>query len=383
MTNDKKTPPHGRARLTVDLSRLLYNYRLLRERLLASGTEPMAVVKADAYGHGAVQVACALYGAGLSRFAVSSLSEGLALRTALPSADILILGYTPPEDIALAADAGMTLTVHSLAYAKTVSRVAKRPISAHIKLNSGMNRTGFPLHAPSYDASIEGVLAASALPRLLLSGIYSHLATAEDASCFYTLRQVARFRAALLSLRRRGLSLPAHLAASSAVLMHAAPPLAYARLGLALYGYAPIGCENNAGLLPVARLTVPLAQSYPIPRGEAVGYGADFVARRRERIGILPIGYADGLPRAASGAPIRFGRHFAPIVGRISMDATAVLLTNLPRPSSLATVFGEEAGDLYRLSDAANTIPYEILSGLGPRIVREYQNGEDHGTCDP
>ncbi len=371
----------SRVRLLVDLSRLKENYRRLSARLAAVGSEPIAVVKADAYGHGQEAVGAALFSAGARRFAVSSLSEGLALRATLPSAEILVLGYVPPEGAEQAAEAGLALTVHSLAYAKTVSRLVRRPLSVHIKLNSGMNRLGFPLHPLAFDAGIDGVMAAAALPRLCVVGIYSHLATADEEASPHTARQVGRFRAALLALARRGLTLPAHLSASAAVLSGGVPALPLARLGLGLYGYTPTGEE--AGLLPVGRLVADIAQVYTLPRGEAVGYGAAYKTRRRERIGILGIGYADGLPRAAEGGLVRVGGVLCPLVGRISMDASAVLLSDAPRAAREAVLFGEQAGDLYRLSERAGTIPYEILSRLGKRVVREYQNGEDIRTCDP
>ena len=380
MTNTD-TAACGRARLCVDLSRLVGNYRLLTSRLLACGSEPIAVVKANAYGHGQEAVAGALAAAGATRFAVSSLDEGLALRRTLPFAEILVLGYVPPAGIGEAARAALTLSIHSLGYAKTVSHLAGRPISVHIKLNSGMNRAGFPLHPAAFDASIEGVLAAAALPALRPSGIYSHLATAEDGGSPHTARQLARFRAALLALSRRGLVLPAHLSATAAVLGGTLPAFRFARLGLGLYGYTPTG--EDAGLLPIARLSADIVESYTLPRGEAVGYGATYVTTRRERLGILGIGYADGLPRAAEGAYVRVGGVPCPLVGRISMDASAVLLTGAPRHARTALIFGERADDLYRLAARCGTIPYEILSRLGNRVVREYRYGEDYGSCDP
>ena len=375
-------PSRGRARLTVDLSRLLYNYRLLSRRLQEEGIAPIAVLKANAYGHGAVPIAAALYRAGARRFAVSSLEEGLALRASLPSGEILVMGYVPPEEAPLAADAGLSLTVHSLAYAKTLSRHLRRPLSVHIKLNSGMNRTGFPLNASAFDASIEGVLAAASLPHLSAVSLYSHLATADEAGSPHTARAVARFRAATIALSRRSLVLPTHLAASAAVLGGEVPAFSYARLGLALYGYSPSPADDP-GLLPVARLTCRVAQIYTLPRGEAVGYGATYRTARRTRIAILPIGYADGVPRAAEGGSVYIGEKAYPIVGRISMDALSVSLAGAPRTVRTVRLFGGDPRELRLLAEAAGTIPYEILSRLGPRIVREYEDGEANWPFDP
>ena len=369
----------GRVRLCCDLSRLIRNYRLLSARLLREGTEPIAVLKANAYGHGAARLGAALAAEGARRFAVSSVEEGLALREALPVGEILVLGYTPPAAAPYAAEAGLTLTVHDLAYAKTVSRLLRgQPLSIHIKLNSGMNRMGFPLTADRFDETVERVAAITALAPLVPRGIFSHLATADAEGALLT-RQLGRFRAALIALGRRGIRLPAHLAASAAVLSGRARGLPLARLGLSLYGYAPTGEEH--GLLPIARLECDVAQITHLPPGEAIGYGGSYVTDRRETVGLLPIGYADGLPRTLTGASVRIAGQRCPIVGRVSMDAATVLLRGVPRGAAhTATLFGEESEDLFRLAEAAGTIPYELLARLGTRIDRKYYYGEANRT---
>lgn len=372
----------GRVRLLVDLDRLVANFCLLRDRLALHGTAPMAVVKANAYGHGMLPVASALFAAGCRRFAVSSVEEGLALRAALPGAYILVLGYVPPAAAPFAAEADLSLAVFSLAYAKTLSRhLGDRPLSVEIKLNSGMNRLGLPLTPDRFEETLAAALAIAADPHLRPVGILSHLASADRPGDGATALAVSRFRAATAALSRRGLALPSHLAASAAVLGGIAPGLAVARLGLALYGYAPAG--GGAGLLPVARLVADVASVFSVARGEAVGYGGIWRARRREVIGILPIGYADGLLRAAEGGLVRVAGRLSPLVGRISMDAAAVLVTGIPRREVReATLFGDDPADLYRLAAAAGTIPYELLAGLGARIDRKYSYGKNTGTCD-
>lgn len=382
-TNFSSAVP-GRARLLVDLDRLTANFCLLRDRLARHGTEPMAVVKAGAYGHGAIPVATALWSAGCRRFAVSSLEEGLALRAALPAAYILVLGYVPPAAAPYAAEAELSLAVFSLAYAKTLSQhLGDRTLSVELKLNSGMNRLGLPLTPDRFEETLTSALAIAADPRLRPRGVFSHLASADRPGDGATALAVSRFRAAVGALFRRGLPLPAHLAASAAVLGGIGEGFPFARLGLALYGYAGTADAAPSGLLPVARLEADIASVFTVARGETVGYGGSFRARRREVIGILPLGYADGLLRSAEGALVRVGGRLCPLVGRISMDAAAVLLTGVPRRrATVATVFGDEPNDLYRLAEAAGTIPYELLAGLGPRIDRKYSYGKDPGTCD-
>ena len=375
--------PEGRVRLITDLARLKENYRTLSALLAATGTEPIAVLKANAYGHGALPIAAALAAEGARRFAVSSVEEGLALRAALPGPEILVLGYTPPAAVPFAAEGRLTLSVHTLAYAEELSRCLRgKPLSVHIKLNSGMNRTGLPLTPERFDGSMEAVLRMHALPGLCPTGIYSHLAAADEEESPITDRQLARFSSAISALARLGIRLPSHLAASAAVLSGRVRGLPLARLGLALYGYPPTG--GDAGLLPIARLVADLAQVYTLPAGETVGYGGHYVTHRRETVGILPIGYADGLPRAAEGGTVRVAGRLCPLIGRISMDAAAVLLSGVPlRGVGSATVFGEQPGDLFALAAAAHTIPYELLAGLGARIDRKYQYGTTDRTCDP
>ncbi|MBO7292825.1 MAG: alanine racemase, partial [Clostridia bacterium] len=228
--------------------------------------------------------------------------------------------------------------------------------------------------------TLRAVLAIAADPRLRPVGVFSHLASADCPGDAATALAVSRFRAAVRALSRRGLTLPAHLAASAAVLGDVGAGLPLARLGLALYGYPPTGAP--AGLLPVARLVTDIASVFSVARGEAVGYGGGFRAARREVIGILPIGYADGLLRSAEGGLVCVAGRLCPLVGRISMDAAAVLLTGIPRrAATAATVFGADPADLYRLAEAAGTIPYELLAGLGARIDRKYSYGKDPGTC--
>ncbi|MBQ2719177.1 MAG: alanine racemase [Clostridia bacterium] len=369
-----------RAVLLCDLAALRQNYRTVAARLAAVGATPICVVKADAYGHGAAPVTAALRAEGATRFAVATLPEALAILPYLAGGEVLVLGYTPPEDAPLAAAAGVTLTVPDAAYAKALSQTLKGPpLRVAVKLNSGMNRTGFPLLPEAFERTLRAVADVAASARLRLTDLYSHLADADAGLTPSVRRQVARVRAARLALLRRGIAPRAHLSATAGVAYGGAFGLPFARVGLALYGYAPGGAPLSP-LVPVSRLMARLAQVYPLPRGEAVGYGGTYRTARRETVGILTLGYADGLPRAAEGACLSVGGHPCPLIGRISMDAAAVLLTGVPRHAlTHATVFGETAEQLYALSEAAGTIPYELLARLGQRIDRKYLYADDDG----
>lgn len=380
---DQSLLPSPRAVLSVDLARLAFNYRYLTSRFCAEGSEPIAVVKADAYGHGAHRIAEALYALGCRRFAVAELGEALSLRTALPPCEILVLGYTPPENAPIAALHGITLTVADVKYAKTISHLLKgRVLSVHIKLNSGMNRTGFRLVGGEFDRTVGAICRLCEIPHIRITGIYSHLACADAPESVENLRAVRIFLAARSALLRAGVDRPMHLSASAGVLTGVARGLPLCRLGLALYGYDPL--RRDTSLLPVATLSAPLVQVYPIGRGEYVGYGATFRAARRDVVGILPIGYADGLLRAlGNGGRVRVGAHYAPFIGRISMDASAISLRGIPRADCReAVIFGKDPADLFALAAAADTIPYELLAGLGQRIMRKYEYGNlgDHCT---
>ncbi len=370
-----------RAALLCNLSALVSNYRAVQGRLREVGALPICVVKANAYGHGAAAVATALAAAGADRFAVADLGEALSLAPLLAGREILVLGYTPPEAAPLAAEAGITLTVADAACAKAFSQtLGGRRLRVAVKLNSGMNRAGFSLLPCDFDDTCRRVAAIAADGRLCLTDVYSHLADADEGLTPSVRRQAGRFRAALMALSRLGVAPRAHLSATAGIAAGGAFGLPYARVGLALYGYGPQGADLPP-LLPVSRLVARIFQVYSLPGGEAVGYGGTYRTKKRETVGMLTLGYADGLPRAATGASVRVAGVPCPLIGRVSMDAAAVLLTGIRRRDAThATVFGEVAEDLPRLAEVAGTIPYEILARLGPRIDRKYFYADDNGN---
>ena len=372
----------ARAVLTINLAALQNNYRLLVSALRARGNPRaglMAVLKADAYGHGAAACGAALYAAGARSFAVSSLGEAEELRPFMPDADILILGYVPPQDALEAAEGGFSLSVPSFRYAVALSQqTGGRPLSIQIKLNTGMNRTGFPLTGGALSSTLSEIASITALSGLRLTGIYSHFATADDMRDPLYAEQLFRFRAALSLLSRRGIRASPHIVASASLLRDGGGGFPLCRAGLSLFGYPASDGACLAGLAPVAVLDASLIQSFSLPAGERVGYGGLFSSDKPERVGIFSLGYADGLPRAASGAFVYAGERPLQIVGRISMDSAACLLSGLPdgvSPSSVR-IFGKEPGELFSLAAHCGTISYEILAKLGKRIYRKYIYGK-------
>lgn len=369
-----------RATLSVDLSALTENYRALFAYM--KGRNPalkaiIPVIKANAYGQGALPIAQALLKEGATLFAVSDLSEAMALLPVCQGKNLLVLGYTPPEDAPLAARHGIALTVHSLLYAKMLEKNLKgQKLDVHIKLNSGMNRTGFSLSSPDLKVSLQQILSLRSSPSLCPVGIYSHLASADLRDELYVLQR-RRFAEALRALSLKGMSLRAHLGASAEGLYTGGAPYPLCRVGLALFGYTPCPLPKDIRLTPISTLTAALSQTYVLRKGERVGYGGDFVAEKEERIGILQLGYADGLPRAAKGAFVYDQKTPLPLVGRVSMDSVAVLLSGAPPlpPFARLRVFGKDPDEMLSLCRHLNTIPYEILSGLGNRIGRKYHYG--------
>ena len=359
----------ARAVALIDTEALAENYRALaRYAAQTSGRTPrmIAVVKANAYGHGLTIAARALLRAGCDFFGVATLEEAIRLRKIAPSADILILGYTPPQRVAALASAHITQTVFSAAYAAALADGAAAEgvtVPVHIKLDCGMHRLGF---SPS---DTDAVFRAATRTGLLPTGIYTHFPVA-DSDTAATGRALALFLACHKALTARGLPLFAHAAASAAMLTLPNSILDGVRPGLAIYGICPV--PTALPLTPALALLTRIVQIHKLPAGTPVGYGGAYVTSTAARIGTVPLGYGDGIPRRYSGQTVRIyhkNRAFsAPVVGRICMDQLMLDLSDTPA----------QTGDILQLypdmpyaAKALDTIPYELLTALGPRIPRK------------
>ncbi|OUN07790.1 alanine racemase [Flavonifractor sp. An91] len=362
----------------IDLSNLEHNYRALRA-MLPQGCRFLGVVKADAYGHGAVQVARRLETLGAEYLAVACLDEALELRQARITTPILILGYTPTERAEALLDNGITQTVYDVEMARALSNAAAaagKTLKIHVKADTGMSRLGWLCGGEDQSAAVEAIAQVCALPGLEAEGIYTHFANA-DGDEDYTMLQFTRFLDLLEALKERGITFAIrHCAASAAALKFPCTHLDMVRPGIALYGHYPDpSCEglDGPGLRPVMTLKTRVASVKTVPAGTPVSYGCTHVLDRETKLAALTIGYADGLPRLCSDKlEVLIGGQRAPVVGRICMDMCMADVTGLDvAPGDEVEVFGEHL-PIEDVAALAGTIQYELLCAVSPRVHRAY-----------
>ena len=366
----------------INLDNLRHNYESIRAAL-PEGCRFLGVVKADAYGHGAPTVARLLQSCGADYLAVSCLDEALELRDGGITMPILILGHTPHEYTGTLINNNITQTVTCLAKALEYSSEAEKlgkTLKIHIKLDTGMSRLGFLCSGAHFDEGVQNVIDSCRLPGIMPEGVFTHFAVSDDpgeiSSEEYTRAQFALFTSVIDAVRERGgISFAIrHCANSGAVVNFPEMALDMVRPGLLLYGYG-----DNTGRLnlkPCMRLVTTVSTIKIYEPGTCVSYGRRFVTERRTRMGVLGIGYADGLPRLISNkCSFAAAGGYAPQRGNICMDMCMVDLTDLPEVDvgSEVEVFGEH-NDITLLSDAACTIPYELLCAVSKRVPRVYKS---------
>lgn len=371
----------GRAtRALIDLDAYEGNVRLIRG-MVSPGTEVMAVVKANAYGHGAAPIGRAALRAGATHLGVATVGEGAALREAGIAAPIVLLGAIDTAEAAPAVRQGLEVTVGSVELLDGVADAARmlhlpRPIALHLKVDTGMRRYGV---APEEVVPLARRIVAD--PLLDLAGLSTHFAAADDADERPTVEQATRFDRCLTELRGVGI-VPArvHAANSAATLRSRRYDYDLVRPGVVLYGLPPSrDVPPPGGSRPVMGVRSRIARALTLAPGDAVGYGRTYVARRPERVALVPIGYGDGYRRGLSGRGWMgiVGRR-APVRGRVSMDQTVVAI-----PDGVAVGVGDEvavvdgdpasgAPDAPTLADLLDTIPYEVVTGIAVRVPRHY-----------
>lgn len=364
---------------TVDLSALAHNVAQVRQRLL-SPSEILAVVKADAYGHGAVVISQTLVQLGIPRLGVATLQEGIALREAGIRAPILVMGALFANQFSDMIAHRLTPVVYDRETAAGFAGCAgskSEPYPVHVKVDTGMGRLGL-----SPEEVLSLLQSSSFRGPLRVEGLMTHLADADSQDSSYTRTQITRFSSVVTQLKAAGVQVPlVHAANSAAILCHPSAHFTVVRPGIMLYGYHTTPLRDDAlELKPVLTLTTNVVQVRRVAPGESVSYNRTFIASRPSRIAVLPIGYADGYSRALSnrGAVLIGGRR-APVVGRVCMDMTMVDVTDIPevKPGHEAVLIGRQGNMQITAADLAawlSTIPYEVLCSIGPRVIRRYRS---------
>ncbi len=368
----------------INLDHLAYNYRKLRGQM-GPNARYLGVVKADAYGHGAIRVAKKLEELGADYLAVSNVEEAEELRRYGIGLPILLLGYTPPEMTRALVENRVTQDVPSLELARAYSREAGAfggTLRVHLKLDTGMGRLGFQCDEAHFDQSLAEILEAMTLPHLDWEGVFMHFCVSDepgDPACVeFTQLQYQRFTHMIREVETRtGRTFRIHHCDNSGgVLFHPDYAWDMCRPGIVLFGTEKMSVDF--GLKPVMTLKSTVGPIKEYEPGTSVSYGRTYRAEGRRRIGVVPIGYADGLFRCLSNRwSVMTPWGPAPIRGRICMDMCMVDLTELPqvRTGDEVVVFGE-GNPIEKMADAAGTITYELLCSVSRRVPRIYlENG--------
>ncbi len=363
---------------SIDLDALAYNCRHLQERM-GPGARMLGVVKADAYGHGAVQSARVLEEMGCAYLAVSNIDEARELRLGGVGLPVLQLGATPADQSAAILANGVTQAVYSESSARGFSREALRAGGAmrvHIKLDTGMSRLGFQCDEAHFEGSLEAIDRVCGLPGLEVEGIFTHFAVSDEtdaSSRAYTLLQYERFQRMIRRLEERGRTFAIrHCANSGATANYPQFACDMFRPGLLTYGAGE--AAERLGLKPVMTLKSTVGAVSRYEPDTFVSYGRAFCTRRETRLGVLPIGYADGLPRSLSNKwQVWTPSGRAPIAGRICMDMCMIDLTDLPQvgEGDEVEVYGAHAS-VGEAAGLAGMIPYELLCAVSKRVPRLY-----------
>ncbi len=360
----------------INLEHLEHNLKCLRGHLRSS-TRVLAIVKADAYGHGAARVASRLKMCGVSHFGVATVEEGEELRKEGLSAPILVMGGILPDQIAEAVELDLETVVASKDHLDTIIRegeLLKKEVFIHIKVDTGMGRLGI------FPDQLRGAMAqVEQSGYVCVKGVMSHLASA-DGDCSedmeYTRQQLGEVTETLNSFS--GDSLPLHVLNSAGIFRFPDFQFQMVRPGISLYGSRPNAEFEEVGILPVMTLLTKIYYIKDFHRGHGVSYGRRYVTGGKERIAVLPIGYADGMRRMLyPGHEVLVEGKAAPVVGTICMDNTMVDVTDIPEAmvGSEVMIFGKRWGrtsPVEEVAKRAQTIPYAILTGIGKRVPRVY-----------
>jgi alanine racemase len=364
----------------IDLDAVVLNARNLKQHI-GKETILMAVVKANAYGHGAVVVANAALEGGAERLAVNRVVEGVELRQAGLTVPILVIGYALPSEMATAVQYDLTPTVTTMEVATALSEAASRlgkTIPLHIKVDTGMGRFGL---LPGEVVDFVGIVAA--LPGLRLEGFFTHFSVADLADKTYTHQQFDLYREVVRQVEEAGFALPIkHAANSAAALDLPETHLDMVRCGITLLGMPPSKEVPPAfALRPVMSLKSHVARVRTLPRDSSISYGRTYITSRPTPVALVPVGYGDGYHRLISNrGAVLIGGQRAPIVGRVCMDQLMADVSGLPdvKQDDEVVILGRQGGEEIRAEEIAawaETINYEVTTSFLPRVTRVYLKG--------
>ena len=374
------------ARADINLDAIVHNLRTIESAL--SGQQIMAIVKADAYGHGRSQVARACLNAGVNFFGVAQLGEALTLRDELGAGpNILTWIYAPGAPLVRAIEANIDISVGAFWALEEVEKAARsvgQPARIHLKADTGMARGGFNGSDMAEAARQARKLENNGLARVV--GLWSHLARADEPESDFTDVQVKRFEAARSAVSSAGIDVQLHhLAASSGALWHPAARYDMVRPGAALYGISPspaMGTAAQLNLRGAMQLSATVIVDRTVPAGTGISYGHSAVTDKETRLGVVPLGYEDGIDRMASNtAPLVINGHRTTVTGRVCMDQFVTELPEGAKAGDTAYLFGDAQDGLPTADDwavATKTIGWEVITRIGARVPRYY-----HGTGAP
>lgn len=368
----------------IDLGRLRRNVQLIR-RELAPGVRLLAVVKDEAYGHGALDVARIALEEGAWGCALSNLEEAMALRAAGITAPLLLLGERREAELAWCVAHDLTVCVnvpHTVIALARLAREFEKCVPVHVKINTGMSRYGV-----RWDEALPLLEQVAAEKSLRLAGVLTHFAQSEEPDKSFADLQFARFQAVLHALAARNLAIPLrHVCNSGAVLELSHTHLDMVRPGLLLYGVMPSAtCRPLPGLEPVMSVKAKIAAIQTLKAGEFAGYGMRFTAVTPRRLAVLPVGYGDGYPRLYNTGSVLIHGRRAPLVGSVAMDALMVDITDIPQAQMWdeAVLMGRQGTEVITVREIAtlkNSVTYDVLTNWRLRLRRQAVNG---GPADP
>lgn len=369
----------NRAWAEIDLDAIAHNTREIK-KLTGSKVEMMGVVKADAYGHGVLEVVRTLLDNGVTQLAVSMLDEAIQIRKMGIDVPILVLNYTDPARADEIIHNRVTQTVFSTDLAQALSVAAVRlgkDVRIHVKVDTGMTRVGF---IPGYNA-VRNIMEISRLPGIILEGIFTHFASADESDKSYTLMQFERFMNLCTELIRAGIHIPVkHVCNSAGILQYPEMHLDIVRPGIILYGLYPSReVAGKIDLRPAMTLKASVIFVKDVDKDTYVSYGRTFRTDRKSRIATIPIGYADGYTRLMSNkGRMLVNGEYAPVIGRICMDQCMLDVTDLKHDVHVGdevVIFGRQNGSCIsvdEIADQVGTINYELVCIIGKRIPRVY-----------